>query len=273
MTDRTVTIQVQGAPEDQGHIRVSEFIQELEAVKTALRHTERMVSGSEEPVLTYRIVDVKRTNPFTLVIEAVPMAQKKDVSFEDFSQATVGKFFDNMRQLKGKQVPKDADLATLQAYKSLTDVLEKHISEVVIRNTQDQIVLDREFRAVIDTYIGPDELAEGSIAGVLEKVNLHGTHVFNIYPTVGPKQVVCDFPPDLRKKVKEALDNYVRVFGTLRYKWLSPFPHAVTVRDIEIFPPEDQLPTIFDLRGIAPDATDGLTAEEFIAKIRGEATG
>jgi hypothetical protein len=61
----------------------------------------------------------------------------------------------------------------------------------------------------------------------------------------------------------------VRVDGTLRYKWLSPYPYAVTATDIEIYPPEDQLPTIMELRGIAPDATEGLKAEEFIEKIRG----
>jgi BioD-like phosphotransacetylase family protein len=72
MSDRTVTVQVEGALEDQGRIRLSEFTRQLEAVKSALRETERLVSGSVEPVLYYRIVDVKRASPFTVVIEAVP---------------------------------------------------------------------------------------------------------------------------------------------------------------------------------------------------------
>jgi hypothetical protein len=102
-------------------------------------------------------------------------------------------------------------------------------------------------------------------------VNLHNTHRFYIYPPVGPKQIECDFAPELRGRVKEGLDSYVRVFGKLRYKWLSPFPYAVNVTELEVYPPEDELPTIMNLKGIVPGLTGGLSSEEFVEKIRGRA--
>ena len=37
---------------------------------------------------------------------------------------------------------------------------------------------------------------------------------------------------------------------------------------IEIYPPEDELPTIFDLRGIAPNATGDRKSEDFIRDLR-----
>jgi hypothetical protein len=269
MAGRTVTVQVAGPPERQGSIRLSEFTKKLEAIKHALRETERLEVGIEQPVLDYRIIDVKRTSPFTVTIEASPLEKPRPQGLPDPSIPVVRRFFRYARQVKDKHVPHDIDLPALQAFKEMAAMLDRHISEVVVANDQDRISLDRDFFTTIDDYIGPDEMIEGSIEGVLEKVNLHNTHKFYIYPTVGPKQVECDFRPDLRPKVKEGLDCYVRVEGTLRYKWLSPYPHAITATDIETYPPEDQLPTILDLRGIAPDATDGLAAEEFVERIRG----
>lgn len=269
MVDRTVTLQLTGPPDKRGSIRVTEFTKQLEAVRTALKHTERIVAGTEQPTLDYRIIDVKRANPFTIIMEVVPFEEPKPQGPPDLSAPVVRKFFGYARQVKAKQVPPDIDLPALEAFRDIAAALDKQVSEIVVTNGQDRINIDREFRATIDEHIGPDELIEGSVEGVLEKVNLHNTHRFYVYPTVGPKQVECDFEPALRRKVKEGLDCYVRVDGTLRYKWLSPYPHAITATDIEIYPPEDQLPGILELKGIAPNATDGLTAEEFVERIRG----
>ncbi len=266
MAGRIITIKIEGAFTDEGHVRLSEFVQQLEAVRAALKHTERLVSGSEEPSLYYRIVDLNHSSPTTVVIEAVPIKPQGDNG-----ERTVKRFLTTVRMIKKRgRVPNDADLDALEAYKNLGAVLEKNVSSVSFLNEKRGADLDRSFRSKLDEIIGPDELAEGSISGTLEWLNLHNVNRFNIYPVIGPQKVVCDFTAQLRQKVKAGIDRHVRVYGQLRYKKRDNFPYAVNVSDLEILLPEEELPTLEELRGIAPDATGHISAEEFIESLRDE---
>ena len=56
--------------------------------------------------------------------------------------------------------------------------------------------------------------------------------------------------------------------GTLRYKQNEVFPYQIDVEKIEIHPPEEELPTLASLRGIAPDMTGSLDSVEFVRKLR-----
>ena len=58
--------------------------------------------------------------------------------------------------------------------------------------------------------------------------------------------------------------------GDIKYKRNAQYPYEIIVEKMEIFPDEDELPTIYDLQGIAPDATHGISSEMFIANIRSE---
>jgi hypothetical protein len=102
----------------------------------------------------------------------------------------------------------------------------------------------------VEKIIGPDQVVEGSITGVLLAINLHNTTRFEIYPAVGPAKVSCSFPPELRKRVIDGIDHNVRVVGRLRYKHWAPFPHAITAEDIDVYPPADTLPTLESLYGL-----------------------
>jgi len=56
MAGQRITVQLEGSPGDEGHLRLSELIQQLERVKVALRQTERLVAG-REGALYYRVID------------------------------------------------------------------------------------------------------------------------------------------------------------------------------------------------------------------------
>lgn len=49
--DQRITVQLEGAVEDDGHLRLSELIKQLESLKAALKQTERIVTGSDESSL------------------------------------------------------------------------------------------------------------------------------------------------------------------------------------------------------------------------------
>lgn len=280
MPDNRITIQLQGSLEDDWHVTLSAFLAQLEAVKAALKQTERLVSGEEETSVYYRVVDLRHSSPATIVLEAVsrtnlpiPQPQRKKSrptpKRQDYSQATVRQFFHSLKSIREKKErPARADLQMLEAYRNLAAPLEKKVSDLKITNGEGSVEIDRTFQSAIDEIIGPDELVDGTITGTLEKLNLHNTTRFDIFPPIGPKQIMCEFPPSLKSEVIKAVDQYVCVGGKLRYKRLENFPYAVNAERVEILPPDDELPTLFDIRDMAPDLTGGKSATDFLEEIR-----
>jgi hypothetical protein len=116
-----------------------------------------------------------------------------------------------------------------------------------------------------------DEMIESSMNGTLELLNINRKNsLFNLYPVVGATKIICDFPSTLLQKAIAAIGHYVNVVGQYKYKSGHPHPYYVKVTDIEIYPDEKELPSLFDLCGIAPNATNNLSSEDFIRERRDE---
>lgn len=58
-----ITITIKGSETDSGDVRLSEFLEQLDAIKEALRQTERVVSGNQEQRIYYRIVGLSHSSP------------------------------------------------------------------------------------------------------------------------------------------------------------------------------------------------------------------
>lgn len=260
---------VSDAPD--GHVRLADFIQQLESFKVALQKTERLLSGENDSLVQYRVVGLRHNSPATVVVEAF------SVNAESIAPgAIVTSFIDSIKQIratgtkKPKPEPKHLDLQTLEAYRDLGVSLEKSVSSIVIKNTRQRVTIDRDFKSEVVKIIGPDTIMLGSISGRLEKINLHNTTQFNIYPAIGPVRVTCDFDPKLKQQVKNSLDETVTVFGRLRYKKWYKFPYAVSVERIQPHPAPGDLPSLDSLRGMCPEATGSMSSEAFVRQLRDE---
>jgi hypothetical protein len=277
MPGNRITVQFEGSFEDDWHVTLSAFLAQLEAIKAALKQTERLVSGEDEVSVYYRVVDLSHSSPATVVLEAVSRThqpqqetkKKPNAHRPDYSQATVRQFFHSLKQIRERrQAPPRADLQALEAYRNLAGPLEKKVSGLKLINGDGSVDIDRKFQTAIDEIIGPDELVEGTINGTLEKLNLHNTTHFDIFPPIGPKQVACEFKPSLKQAVIRAVDQYVSVGGKLRYKRLEKFPYAINVENIEVLPSDDELPTLFDVKGMVPNLTGEKSDADFLEGIR-----
>lgn len=261
-----IIIQLEGSTEDHGHLRLNELIKQLEIVASALKHTEQTVTGKDGRQVYYRVVDLSHNSPVTCVLEAVSI---KKEGRTDVATRVVTNFLRNLRQINTKgRVPSRVDTFALESYRELGSLLDKNISGVKISNASVDIRIDKSFNERVEKIIGPDEISNGSLTGNLEWINLHNANNFNIYPVIGAKKVKCHFPRELKETVISAIDKYVRVYGEMRYKSRDSFPYAMNIQDLEILPSEDELPTLFDLRGIAPQATGSLSSQDFINSIR-----
>src|SRR5690242_2190747 len=66
----TLTVAIRATGEDDDHVRFASFLGQLEALKDVLRHTERLMYGSEGNVY-YRIAHLKQESPPEVTLEAV----------------------------------------------------------------------------------------------------------------------------------------------------------------------------------------------------------
>jgi hypothetical protein len=262
---KRITIILKGSDADAGDVRLSEFLEQLEAIREALKQTERVVSGRSDQHIYYKIVELSHSSPSRVVLEPVypiDRALRKGLSIVPDALTS------SIRILQsGRKPPARADLAMLESYKSLG--ASKNLKEMTISSSPQKVVsIDQGFSERVERAIGPDIFAAGSVSGRLERVNLHNTRSFDIFPPVGPPRIRCNFEEADRAKVKDALDNFVTIKGRLRYKTWDKHPHAIDVKVIDIHEPDAELPTMDDLRGIAPDATGGLSSEDFVRTVR-----
>jgi hypothetical protein len=96
---------------------------------------------------------------------------------------------------------------------------------------------------------------------------MHGKYYFNIYPRRGPG-VRCIFKPDLLEEAAASVARTATVSGVLKYREGEFPPYVCHVKSIDIHPKGDELPTLEDLRGVAPAMTGELCTVEFIRRIR-----
>ncbi len=245
---RRITVTIEGTA-DGGAPTLTEFLKQLEAVKVALKHTERLVTGTDEPDVYFKIVGLSMSSPATVVLEEMPVmvaGKPKRLSRVAISDRLVS----TLSQINTRgTVPAQAkDLPTLEAYRNVGTAAR--YGSITLASAARKVEIAPEFDVKVEKIIGPDQVIEGSITGVLLAINLHNTTQFAIYPPIGPARVACTFPADLKTRVIKGLDRNVRVIGKLRYKHWASFPHAITASDIEVFPPVEKLPTLESLYGL-----------------------
>jgi len=111
---RQITIRIKGSPEIGGFPRLSDFLKQLDAIKVALKHTERLHAHSDNAV-DYRIVSLSMASPATVVLEEIPKSE-----FGKLPEiAITDKLISTLSQIEsGRKIPHQMrDLAALEAYR------------------------------------------------------------------------------------------------------------------------------------------------------------
>ena len=108
----------------------------------------------------------------------------------------------------------------------------------------------------------------GAVEGRLELVSIHRPYRrFNVYHSITNKAVKCTLPEELERVVIDSLGRRVSVTGTVSYNALGE-PLSVEVSKIRVLQEREDLPSIEDILGLAPDFTDDLSTEEYIRSLR-----
>ena len=265
MAKNEIKVVIEGMPQDNGLVRVDAFVNGLNSITRAINRTDKTISGRGVTSFYLRITELSYKSPATVTMEAVP--QNHDI---DLRSQTIDKFYDTYESIqRGALAKKEIESILIEDMIEITKQIGKRINSIKITTDGHDLTLTKKFKAKMDLALAPEEKSSSFIRGMLEYINIHkNKNVFRIYPDIAPTKIICHFPEELRKDAIEAIGKYVEVKGELRFRSVSKHPHEIIVEEIEIFPPEEELPTLYELRGIAPDLTGELSSEQFVRKIR-----
>ena len=263
----TITIRLLGPGHKDDPIRLDAFVKHLSAIRKALDETYHVIDpGAKEP-LRYRIIEISRNSPTQVTL--LP---------EGPHAAEVPSFFvSSIREIQENgSLPKGFRGATLRAYQSMFDMQKKgEIGETRVFADSLETQVSRELSQHVEDILGKKYYSYGSVIGWLEQLNIHsGQNVAVVYSTLGPPRgTPCHFTKDLFQTINDAFDYFVEVSGTLAYNAIDVFPEEVKKIDslikLRARGGGDEF-LLYEMRGIAPQATGSETSEEFVRRLRDE---
>lgn len=261
--ENQIIISLEGMQDDDGHVRLPAFLTQLQNLSAAISKIDKGITDGESS--TYlRVVGLSHSSPATVVLEACRHYKRPDV------RASVVKSLSNtIEHIYAGTTPDDVDYEVLEDLRNLAFPVGKRISSIRIAANDSQHELNQQFVEKVNAILAVEDICEGDIEGRLEQINIHdNANVFVIYPDFGPKKVKCYFPNKLLDLAVSAVNRRVSVSGTLRFRPNAAYPYAVNVVEIEPHPPESELPSFDDIRGLAPNILEGIPSEAFIRKLR-----
>jgi len=264
MAKAQLRLVIEGLPEDNGLVRASGFSNSLNTILSSIKKSDRMVSGKKSSFYL-RISDLSYKSPATVILEAVPWETECDYREPAFSKAYSA--YQYLREgFPGKS---KIEYGLIEDVIELTHQIGTAVKSVTLAFNGNDVVVDSEFKRIMSQVLAPEEFSKGFVRGMLEYINIHqGKNIFRIYPDIGPVKISCHFSDKLVDSAIAAVGKYVEVRGVLKYKSVAQDPHEIAVDEIAVLPGDDALPSLHDLRGLVPNITGGLTAEEFVRKIR-----
>jgi hypothetical protein len=259
MASPKITIDLTGADAQQGSVLLGDLANFCDQLATCLKRIEDKFSSGTR--LKYRITDMRHGSAY---LEIQPIAPKRGA---DFGPAVVQLFSETIAKLEsGKQADPRLDVQDLIAFRKMAEPLNGKLKDVRINGTS----VTTSFIAHIDRLLAEPISSQGSVTGMLDRINVHNKNEFTLFATIARVPVACTFPDELFVKVREGIKRNVTVYGKVTPRRDSASPERVQVAEIEIHPDDNDLPKLSDLRGSLRGGTEGKSVTEFVRALRDE---
>jgi hypothetical protein len=263
--DDRITLIIEGLPEDEGQVRLSVFMTQLQRFSATVAKLDKEANAGKAATY-FRIAALSFNSPVRVVLEPQSLERSPYMGAAILDGLErVASALEGGHDLSGL----DADL--LEDIRGLSGPVGKSLKSAALVFRDRRFELTSSVTKELDYALAVDEECTGSVEGALEQINVHlGANIFHIYPEVGPRKLTCRFPSKLYDDAVAAVGKRVEVFGVLHFRAGASFPHAVTVEALQPIPSDSELPDWEDLRGLARDATGDLSSEEFVRRLRDE---
>ena len=267
MSNKNRLILKMEGPEQSGHnMELSVF---AEKTRQFLNFLKISAKDNGQDRAAFHIVNISHSSP--IILECTPADQGAGA-------APPSVIFDGIRKnldLTESRQTRDLSHPVLDSLEKLADYNREKITRLEILAIADDAdsekiyKLDDGFKENLRDARSKEDKVISTVDGKLEQINIHNNaNTFKIYTVTS--SVACKFPKDLLNNVQGALGKFVSVWGECLYRPDAVVPYRINVREMEILPPSEELPSLSDLLGIAPDATKGKSSEQFVRELRDE---
>jgi len=267
--DPSVTLHLDGLPENNSELRLSVFIEKLTALREALREADRFLSGKNSLAMLaeFYVEGLEKHSP-----SAVTVREHVKSLFDVRPISASRLITDTLSALTiSADAVNEPIFPVLEKLKDLGEGLGRKCSRIWFsRNGEVVASITPETYANILELLKGTIASVGSVIGRVERYNSHGdSKYFYIYPNLGGR-IRCNFPDNLLQQAASAVEKRVIVYGTLRYREGAFQAHEVDMTQMEVIEmtSEEEAKILPDLYGVAPNATGEESSIDFIKRIR-----
>ena len=263
MSTHRIVIEMEGPDPNGKHLDLQIFLEKVGQLKAFLNS---IVKDEDRKQVGLTLVGLSHSSP--AVLECQPYRKNEP-------DASLVMACDHYLGLVNTGKTANIPHPILSAMENLAELKPNKIARVELRitgSTLDNVhiwKLDDAFRSKLAQARSADDIQINTIDGKLEAIDIHGKRTFKIFtwaPSIA--SVKCAFPKEMLEQVTGALGKWVSVSGECHNRPDAIMPHEIHVHKIEVLPPSKDLPTLSDLRGIAPGATGGKSSEQFVRELR-----
>jgi hypothetical protein len=231
-----------------GQVTLRRLGEALDAWTDLLREIASDVAGTPGRDAVRFVVTEAKAGSFDLT--AKPQSARRDVSPVIMPRITKT-VTAGLRALARRPVrPKHFSDTALLRVRDLGRLTSPETPTVKIGNGTEPIPLSSRLLANVEAVLAPEVQSIGTIEGKLEGLIVHGKSRFLIFDPLTGRQVTCYFGERI------AYDTVLRVFGKrlavtgLIRSRRSGERVDIQVTRLEVLPPDEELPSAEDVRGI-----------------------
>jgi hypothetical protein len=231
-----------------GQVTLRRLGEALDAWTDFVREVASDVAGSPGREAVRFVVTEAKAGSFGLA--ARPQSARRDVSAAILPRIaktiTTG-----LRALeRSAKRPKHFSDTALLRVRDLGKLRSPETPTVKVGNGSNSVTLSTRLIANVEAVLAPEITSIGTIEGQLEGLITHGKNRFYIYDPLTARQIICYFGERVgRDAVLQAFGKRVAATGIIRSR-RSGERVSVQVSHLYMFPPENELPSAADVRGI-----------------------
>lgn len=254
---------IRGQP---GQISINSFITVIKESLAILRELDRAVSHEQLGTLRWVVSDLGLGSTY---VEAESRVIRGD---EDFGPRVHQYFVNGVSQVEREAIT--PALFSVDSIKNIRKIVRSFGKDGVdsllisLPEVNKETSLTHESEKNLQALVGVHHKSSGAVEGRLELVSLHRPYRrFNVYHAITQRAIKCNLPEYLEEQVIKSLGRRVIASGTVSYN-IKGEPLSVQVDNLRTLRKEEDLPSIEDILGMAPDFTDDLSTEDFLETLR-----
>lgn len=241
---------------DAAELTLGRLDQLTHDIAALVREVAGEVTGAGPEAVQWIVEDIRRDSPLRL--ELAPRPNSEDVSPVAISRLASAITTGLTTIEERPERPSYFNDAALDRAKNLANRVGGDVRSITFKSrngrVSEPVAVSKRVSANVDELIGPRLERFGSVEGRLEGVLVHRRKVFYIWEASTHRRIECVFADRIPlDEVLAAFGRRVSVRGLIRTRKTGE-KLSIEVRELDVFPAEEELPTIDEIQGIAKNA-------------------